>query len=177
MELTEEEIVKDLQDFDNLIYFIINKHRLRSYDACYSAEDMHAIGQMGLLKGIKMFDSKRGFSKMTLYYRTIANELFNAMRSSKNVFNVEINDFIDIEWDYQNHNELIINDLLKNLSELEIFLVKNHFDFFETKLSQDEVAKKIGKSKTRVPQMLNKAIEKMRKEANVENVKNNNKEL
>ena len=170
-------------------------HIVKKYDNKSETDDLISIGTIGLIKGIDSFSYKHGTRITTYCARCIENEiLMNYRNNKKNNKNVSINESIGFDKD---GNEITLLDILKtpdpdyamNIHKNNnINLLKKYFNVLnerekdiiikryglnnQDEITQKEIAKKIGISRSYVSRIEKRALTKMLREF-IKN-KNNN---
>ena len=175
---------------------ILVKHNLRlvahiakKYANYGDNDELISIGSIGLIKAIESFKSDKGTSLATYASRCIENEILMTMRTSKkHRSNVSLNEPIGVDKD---GNELVIMDMLESdknviedvensimmeklsaitksvLDEREYQIIKLRYGLENTgALTQREVAKKFNISRSYVSRIEKKALEKIKKSVN-----------
>lgn len=175
---------------------ILVKHNLRlvahiakKYANYGDNDELISIGSIGLIKAIESFKSDKGTSLATYASRCIENEILMTMRTSKkHRSNVSLNEPIGVDKD---GNELVIMDILESdqnviedvensimmeklsaitksvLDEREYQIIKLRYGLENTgALTQREVAKKFNISRSYVSRIEKKALEKIKKSVN-----------
>ena len=175
---------------------ILVKHNLRlvahiakKYANYGDNDELISIGSIGLIKAIESFKSDKGTSLATYASRCIENEILMTMRTTKkHRSNVSLNEPIGVDKD---GNELVIMDMLESeqnviedvensimmeklsaitksvLDEREYEIVKLRYGLENCgALTQREVAKKFGISRSYVSRIEKKALEKIKKSVN-----------
>ena len=179
---------------------ILVKHNLRlvahiakKYANYGDNDELISIGSIGLIKAIESFKSDKGTSLATYASRCIENEILMTMRTSKkHRSNVSLNEPIGVDKD---GNELVIMDMLESdknviedvensimmeklsaitksvLDEREYQIIKLRYGLENTgALTQREVAKKFNISRSYVSRIEKKALEKIKKSVNKEDL-------
>ena len=192
----EQEYLKKSASDDTEAKEILVKHNLRlvahiaKKDANYGDNDeLISIGSIGLMKAIESFKSDKGTSLATYASRCIENEILMTMRTSKkHRSNVSLNEPIGVDKD---GNELVIMDMLESdqdviedvensimmeklsqitksaLDDREYQIIKLRYGLENTgALTQREVAKKFNISRSYVSRIEKKALEKIKKSVN-----------
>ena len=170
-------------------------HIVKKYDNKSETDDLISIGTIGLIKGIDSFSYKHGTRITTYCARCIENEiLMNYRNNKKNNKNVSINESIGFDKD---GNEITLLDILKtpdpdyamNIHKNNnINLLKKYFNVLnerekeiiikryglnnQDEITQKEIAKKLGISRSYVSRIEKRALTKMLREF-IKN-KNNN---
>ena len=175
---------------------ILVKHNLRlvahiakKYANYGDNDELISIGSIGLMKAIESFKSDKGTSLATYASRCIENEILMTMRTSKkHRSNVSLNEPIGVDKD---GNELVIMDMLESdqdviedvensimmeklsqitksaLDDREYQIIKLRYGLENTgALTQREVAKKFNISRSYVSRIEKKALEKIKKSVN-----------
>jgi len=164
-----------------LVSHIVRKY----YSSSPSPEDLNSIGTIGLVKAVDSFDPKNGVKFATYAARCIRNEILMHFRhEKKQSVLVSINETIDMDKD---GNPLTYSDILGSdenmdeevdrsimcesllkaietvLSERERSVIIKRYGLEDSKpLSQKEVAKLLGISRSYVSRIEKTAIEKLR---------------
>lgn len=163
-------------------------HVIKKYYANYDyQDDLISIGTIGLIKGINSFDSTKGVKLATYAARCIENEILMHFRTAKSkqqyillgeaidcdsegnpltIMDV-ISDNINIEEDIEQKikAEKAIDLISKIQNEREKLIIINRFGLFgNTPLTQREVAKKLGISRSYVSRIEKRVLEKLRAE-------------
>ena len=166
-----------------LVAHIVKKYDHKKEDA----DDLISIGTIGLIKGIDSYSYKHGTRITTYCARCIENEIRMYYRSNKkNSKNISINESVGFDKD---GNEITFIDILKtpkpdfaldlhNQNNLE--LLKNYFKTLNNRekdiiikryglngcdeITQKEIAKELGISRSYVSRIEKRALTKMLKE-------------
>lgn len=179
---------------------ILVKHNLRlvahiakKYANYGDNDELISIGSIGLIKAIESFKSDKGTSLATYASRCIENEILMTMRTTKkHRSNVSLNEPIGVDKD---GNELVIMDMLESdqnviedvensimmekltaitksvLDKREYEIIKMRYGLENTgALTQREVAKKFNISRSYVSRIEKKALEKIKKSVNKEDL-------
>ena len=170
-------------------------HIVKKYDNKNETDDLISIGTIGLIKGIDTFSYKHGTRITTYCARCIENEiLMNYRNNKKNNKNVSINESIGFDKD---GNEITLLDILKTPDpdyamdihkNNNIKLLKTYFNVLnkrekeiiikryglnnQDEITQKEIAKELGISRSYVSRIEKRALTKMLREF-IKN-KNNN---
>ena len=170
-------------------------HIVKKYDNKNETDDLISIGTIGLIKGIDSYSYKHGTRITTYCARCIENEiLMNYRNNKKNNKNVSINESIGFDKD---GNEITLLDILKTPdpdfamdihTKNNIKLLKNYFNVLnkrekeiiikryglnnQDEVTQKEIAKELGISRSYVSRIEKRALTKMLREF-IKN-KNNN---
>lgn len=161
-------------------------HIVRKYYSSYqNQDDLVSIGSLGLIKAIDTFNCDNGARFATYAAKCIQNEILMFFRSQKKLsYEVSINDTIDIDRDGNpltyidiiSTEDTIAYDLdLKLHTEKAYMLIEKVLDARERQiiimryglgaappLTQREVAKKLGISRSYVSRIEKKALEKLK---------------
>ena len=179
---------------------ILVKHNLRlvahiakKYANYGDNDELISIGSIGLIKAVESFKSDKGTSLATYASRCIENEILMTMRTTKkHRSNVSLNEPIGVDKD---GNELVIMDMLESdqnviedvensimmekltaitksvLDKREYEIIKVRYGLENTgALTQREVAKKFNISRSYVSRIEKKALEKIKKSVNKEDL-------
>lgn len=179
---------------------ILVKHNLRlvahiakKYANYGDNDELISIGSIGLIKAVESFKSDKGTSLATYASRCIENEILMTMRTTKkHRSNVSLNEPIGVDKD---GNELVIMDILESdqnviedvensimmekltaitksvLDKREYEIIKMRYGLENTgALTQREVAKKFNISRSYVSRIEKKALEKIKKSVNKEDL-------
>ncbi len=179
---------------------ILVKHNLRlvahiakKYANYGDNDELISIGSIGLIKAVESFKSDKGTSLATYASRCIENEILMTMRTTKKHHsNVSLNEPIGVDKD---GNELVIMDMLESdqnviedvensimmekltaitksvLDKREYEIIKMRYGLENTgALTQREVAKKFNISRSYVSRIEKKALEKIKKSVNKEDL-------
>lgn len=179
---------------------ILVKHNLRlvahiakKYANYGDNVELISIGSIGLIKAVESFKSDKGTSLATYASRCIENEILMTMRTTKkHRSNVSLNEPIGVDKD---GNELVIMDMLESdqnviedvensimmekltaitksvLDKREYEIIKMRYGLENTgALTQREVAKKFNISRSYVSRIEKKALEKIKKSVNKEDL-------
>ena len=166
-----------------LVAHIVKKYDHRQDDM----DDLISIGTIGLIKGIDSFSNKHGTRLTTYAARCIENEILMYYRSDKkNSKNVSINDSIGF---HKDGNEISLLDILKTPDpdfaldihkQNNISLLKDYFGVLTDRekeiiikryglnntgeITQKEIAKELGISRSYVSRIEKRALTKMLRE-------------
>ncbi len=166
-----------------LVAHIVKKYEHRKEDM----DDLISIGTIGLIKGIDSFSYKHGTRITTYCARCIENEILMYFRSDKkNSKNISINEsvgfdkdgneitFLDIlktpkpdfALDLHNQQNLdLLNNYLEVLNEREKEVIIKRYGLFDTdEVTQKEIAKELGISRSYVSRIEKRALTKMLRE-------------
>ena len=156
-------------------------------------EDLVSIGTIGLIKAVNTFCPSKNIKLATYASRCIENEILMTMRTTKkHRSNVSLNEPIGVDKD---GNELVIMDMLESdqnviedvensimmekltaitksvLDKREYEIIKMRYGLENTgALTQREVAKKFNISRSYVSRIEKKALEKIKKSVNKEDL-------
>lgn len=162
-------------------------HVAKRYQNCEEEiEDLISIGTIGLLKAVSTFEFDYGNRFATYAIRCIENELLMHFRRSKktklevslfepvgtdkegkqiHLVEVLLVDDVDVATQMEVHRDI---DILKEqmdavLSEREALIIKQRYGLCgEEELTQREIAKKLGISRSYVSRIEKKALEKLK---------------
>lgn len=166
-----------------LVAHIVKKYDHRKEDA----DDLISIGTIGLIKGIDSYSEKKGTRITTYCARCIENEILMHFRSDKkNSKNISLNDQVGFDKD---GNEITFLDILKTPkpdfaldihNKDNINLLKDYFKVLnqreqdiiikryglngEDEITQKEIAKELGISRSYVSRIEKRALTKMLRE-------------
>ena len=166
-----------------LVAHIVKKYDNKGNDT----DDLISIGTIGLIKGIDSYSYKHGTRITTYCARCIENEILMYYRSNKkNSKNISLNEsigfdkdgneitFLDIlktpDPDYameiHNQNNLeLLKDYFKVLNEREKEIISKRYGLSSAKeLTQKEIAKDLGISRSYVSRIEKRALTKMLRE-------------
>ncbi len=180
---------------------ILIKHNLRlvahiakKYANYGDNDELISIGSIGLIKAIDTFNADKGTQLATYASRCIENEILMTMRLSKKYRNnVSLNDSVGVDRDGNELNLIdmlaengsVIEDVENNilmenmlaltklvLTEREYNIIKLRYGLGETAaLTQREVAKLFGISRSYISRIEKKALEKIKQNINLEDYK------
>lgn len=162
-------------------------HIIKKYYSNYSdQEDIISIGTIGLIKGINTFDYQKGTRLATYASRCIENEIFMHFRTrKKNSREISMDEPIDTDsegnpltfTDIIYSDETVFDDVdlkvnterlysyiqgIKDLRKKKILIMR--YGLYDTEpMTQMEIAKKLGISRSYVSRIETKAIEELRK--------------
>lgn len=162
-------------------------HIVKKYDNKNETDDLISIGTIGLIKGIDSYSYKHGTRITTYCARCIENEiLMNYRNNKKNNKNVSINESIGFDKD---GNEITLLDILKTPdpdfamdihTQNNIKLLKDYFNVLnkrekdiiikryglnnQDEVTQKEIAKELGISRSYVSRIEKRALTKMLRE-------------
>ena len=176
--MSEEQKILDNK---NLVYIVLKQMGLYK-----NHEEWFDVGIIGLIKGIKNYDSKCGTSLSTFVCHCIKNEIlmeirksksekrkanFNCISLEKEVYNngkgdvICLKDTIPSNYDLETEviRKDIINNILKSLTDEEKYVLVHYYGLFgNDMLNQVTIAKKLNKSQTQIYRILKRTIEKIR---------------
>lgn len=195
-ELTKEEIyylINKAQDGDLVSRNKIIEHNLKlvTYRICtkfknlnYTIDELVSVGTLGLIKAVKLFDTKKEFNFSVYAITCIDNEILMMLRKNKN--NSEMRSLSDII--IEGENNIILEDLLtvsndftedieaqelyeklreiiKKLPEREQNIIISCFGLYNNKkLSQRELASKLHISQAQISKLLHKVLNEIKEE-------------
>lgn len=196
----EKEYLEKSAQGDKEAKEILVKHNLRlvahiakKYSNYGDNDELISIGSIGLIKAIESFKPDKGTQLATYASRCIENEILMTMRTSKkHRSNVSLNEPIGVDKD---GNELVIMDMLcddcsviedvensimmeKLLRITKAVLDEREYEIIRLRyglggcgaLTQREVAKKFNISRSYVSRIEKKAIEKIKRSVNKEDL-------
>ncbi len=196
----EKEYLEKSAQGDKEANEILVKHNLRlvahiakKYSNYGDNDELISIGSIGLIKAIESFKPDKGTQLATYASRCIENEILMTMRTSKkHRSNVSLNEPIGVDKD---GNELVIMDMLcDNCSVIEdvensimmekllritkAILDEREYEIIRLRyglggcgaLTQREVAKKFDISRSYVSRIEKKALEKIKRSVNKEDL-------
>ena len=196
----EKEYLEKSAQGDKEAKEILVKHNLRlvahiakKYSNYGDNDDLISIGSIGLIKAIESFKPDKGTQLATYASRCIENEILMTMRTSKkHRSNVSLNEPIGVDKD---GNELVIMDMLcddcsviedvensimmeKLLRITKAVLDEREYEIIRLRyglggcgaLTQREVAKKFNISRSYVSRIEKKALEKIKRSVNKEDL-------
>ncbi len=166
-----------------LVAHIVKKYEHRKDDS----DDLISIGTIGLIKGIDSYSNKHNTKLTTYCARCIENEILMHFRNDKkNNKNISINEGVGFD---KEGNEITILDILKTPSpdyaleihnKNNIMLLKEYFNVLTDKekliinkryglnnkkeVTQKEIAKELGISRSYVSRIEKRALTKILKE-------------
>ena len=196
----EKEYLEKSAQGDKEAKEILVKHNLRlvahiakKYSNYGDNDELISIGSIGLIKAIESFKPDKGTQLATYASRCIENEILMTMRTSKkHRSNVSLNEPIGVDKD---GNELVIMDMLcddcsviedvensimmeKLLRITKAVLDEREYEIIRLRygrggcgaLTQREVAKKFDISRSYVSRIEKKALEKIKRSVNKEDL-------
>ncbi len=196
----EKEYLEKSTQGDKEAKEILVKHNLRlvahiakKYSNYGDNDELISIGSIGLIKAIESFKPDKGTQLATYASRCIENEILMTMRTSKkHRSNVSLNEPIGVDKD---GNELVIMDMLcddcsviedvensimmeKLLRITKAVLDEREYEIIRLRyglggcgaLTQREVAKKFDISRSYVSRIEKKALEKIKRSVNKEDL-------
>ncbi len=161
-------------------------HIIKKYYSNYSdQEDIISIGTIGLIKGINTFDYTKGTRLATYASRCIENEIFMHFRTrKKNANEISMNEPIDTDsegnpWTVTSiiySDETVFDDVALKIKSEKLYKYLDNIDdprkkkilimrygLYDTEpLTQREIAKELGISRSYVSRIETKAIEELR---------------
>lgn len=170
-----------------LVAHIIKKY----YAATNDQEDLISIGTIGLIKGITSYKQAKGTKLATYAARCIENEILMHFRSLKKTQgemfisdpidtdedgnSISYMDIVCSEDDFAENVDLKINtqklyNFIDKLDEREKLIITLRYGLYNTKpLTQNEVAKKLGISRSYVSRIEKKVLETLKQKFNESN--------
>ena len=171
-----------------LVAHIVKKYDHKKNDV----DDLISIGTIGLIKGVDSFSYKKGTRLTTYAAKCIENEILMYYRSDKkNNKNISLNESIGFDKD---GNEITFLDILKTpkpdfendiQKKDNIVLLKKYFNILderekeiiikryglnnEREVTQKEIAKQLGISRSYVSRIEKRALTKIFKEFKIQN--------
>ena len=166
-------------------------HIIKKYYSGYDEqEDLISIGTIGLIKGIDSFDMDKGIRLATYASRCIENEILMFFRGKKKDANViSVNEPIDMDSegnpltliDIIATDDTISDDLdlkrkIKTLYELieqitderdRLIIIKRYGLYGEKEMTQNEIAKQMGISRSYVSRIEKRIIGELRNRFNI----------
>lgn len=163
-------------------------HVIKKYYSSYTdQDDLISIGTIGLIKAIDSFDVDKGAKLATYAARCIENEILMHFRAlKKNSAVVSINEPIDTDSEgnplylidviYADNTiveDIDLSDNTKKLYKLvekmedereKQIIIKRYGLFFQKEMTQREIAKEMGISRSYVSRIEKKVIEQLKKE-------------
>ncbi len=174
-----------------LVAHIIKKY----YAASNEQDDLISIGTIGLIKGITSYKQAKGTKLATYAARCIENEILMYFRSQKKTQGeMFISDPIDTDEDgnsitymdivcsdddFAENIDLKINTqklykFIEDLDQREKMIITLRYGLYNTKpLTQSEVAKKIGISRSYVSRIEKKVLDSLKHKFNESNTEKN----
>lgn len=138
------------QNYGLLVDLAIRFHPRSKHDL----EDYIQIGSIGMIKGIRTFDPKKG--KMNTYLGAcIKNEILNYLRSQKRNKVISDSGYRSVYFDEDKLWEILPDNISQQDKEI-IYLKLNGN-------TRKEIAKKIGKTENQVRYIIQKFLMKIRK--------------
>jgi len=163
-----------------LVAHIIKKY----YSSSKDQDDLISIGTIGLIKAVETFDYRKGTRLATYASRCIENEILMHFRANKKTAqNVSMSDPIDTdkdgnpltlmdviaqdesledELDLKLNAEKLYRFIRETLTPRERLIVEQRYGLAGEELTQRQVAKKLGISRSYVSRIEKKALEKLR---------------
>lgn len=180
--MTEEKLILDNI---NLIYMVLKEYRLYK-----DLEEYFDIGMIGLVKGAKGFDASKGYASSTYLTLCIRHEICIFLRKQcaekRNGGKQDISIYTPIAKDKNGHEQSIMDIItsdenieenmlqaeraelmhkeLSKLKERDKFIICSYYELLGyKKLSQTEIAKKIGINQSSVYRAIKKFIKEVRR--------------
>lgn len=149
-------------------------------------EDLISLGTIGLIKGINSFDASKGTRLATYVARCIENEILMLMRANKKTQgDISLNDPIGVDkegnqillldiigtdddefvWEIDNRDRIkkLYSNIEHYLDERETEIIQLRYGLGNGKvLTQSQIAKKLGISRSYVSRIEKKAVEKLK---------------
>lgn len=171
-------------------------HIIKKYYSNYSdQEDIISIGTIGLIKGINTFDYTKGTRLATYASRCIENEIFMHFRTrKKNANEISMNEPIDTDsegnpltfTDIIYSDETVFDDVDMKMKAEKLYEYLENIDdprkkkilimrygLYDTEpLTQREIAKELGISRSYVSRIETKALEELRELFDVDDDEN-----
>lgn len=156
-----------------LVYFLVN-------NKFYNNEDFIEVGIIGLIKGVRSYDSSRGFKLSTYLSRCIINEINMYIRNNaKRKNDVSLDNMIEdnltfhdiLEDDKTNiEDDFILDDdikrmlkLIDKLSKKEKYIIIKTFGLYNNdKLTQKEIANNLGYSQCHISRLYKNILKKLK---------------
>lgn len=163
-------------------------HIVKKYDHNYEdVDDLISIGTIGLIKGVDSYSNKHNTRITTYCARCIENEILMHFRSDKkNSKNISINEGVgfdkdgneitildilktpspDFAMDIHNQNNInLLKDYIKVLNKRETYIINKRYGLNnEKEVTQKEIAKELGISRSYVSRIEKRALTKMLRE-------------
>lgn len=178
--MAEEKLIKHNL---RLVAHIVKKYTSPNFDK----DELISVGSIGLMKAVKSYNSQKGNSFSTYAARCIQNEILMLLRSQKKWNNqISIEEKIGCD---KEGNELSLIDILQDNSQIEehthkklqLEKIKNHINKNFSKrekeimilrysldggvaLTQNEVAKVLGISRSYISRIEKKCIQSLKQE-------------
>ena len=179
LEARNELILRNMR----LVAHVAKKYQSREEEM----EDLISIGTIGLIKAVSTYDETFGSRLATYAVRCIDNELLMYFRAKKKtskdmslyepigtdkegnqiqLMDVMVNEEVDVI------EQLAMGEKMERLSEIlsetlngrELFIIINRYGLFQKDaMTQREIAKKLGISRSYVSRIEKKALEKLKK--------------
>lgn len=164
-------------------------HIVKKYYSCGDSDDLISIGTIGLIKAVNTFDASKNTRLSSYASRCIENEILMYFRNEKKLSqNISMSDPIDID---KEGNPLTLMDIIfcedsiaddldtklkteqlrtflpTALEPRELTIIKLRYGLSSAvPLTQQEVASRLGISRSYVSRIEKKALEKLRKKFN-----------
>lgn len=164
-----------------LVAHIIKKY----YSSAHDQDDLISIGTIGLIKAINTFDYTKGVRLATYAARCVENEILMYFRANRKTAQ-DVSIMEPIETDKEGHSLTLMDIIMQDdtiledldlkinstklyrymeemLDEREKEIIQWRYGLLADPLTQREVAKKLGISRSYVSRIEKKALEKLRK--------------
>jgi len=161
-------------------------HIAKKYHTIYKDhEELISIGIIGLIKALLSYDTEKSIRLATYASRCIENEMLMSLRNAKkyqndislyepigtdrdgneivmlDVVNSETPDFAE-QLEFQIQTEKIIKGVLEKLTEREQTVIIHRYGlFYQEPVTQQEIASKLGISRSYVSRIEKKALKKL----------------
>ena len=171
LEARNELILRNMR----LVAHVAKKYQSREEEL----EDLISIGTIGLIKAVSTYDETFGSRLATYAVRCIDNELLMYFRAKKKT-SKDMSLYEPIGTDKEGNQiqlmdvmeQLAMGEKMERLSEIlsetlngrELFIIINRYGLFQKDaMTQREIAKKLGISRSYVSRIEKKALEKLKK--------------
>lgn len=171
-----------------VIHLVIKKFKTEDYDKA----ELVSVGNIGLMKAIKYFDTSRNIEFSSYASRCIYNEILMFLRKNKKNLNLDsidrimfnddddqgleikdiLDDGTDLVEDYITKEKYkVIRNVVNELSGHDREVIILYFGFFENNThSQEEISKKLKISQSYVSRVLKNTIKKIAYRLEEENI-------